>query len=225
MTNFKNIPKEEKPRERFIKNGPYYISNEDLLSIILKTGTKNKSVQEVSIEILSKLKNITDLNKLSYNDLIKIKGIGSTKAITFLAIIELSKRIHNYDQIKKINIKNTYDIVNHFYNHFNDIKQEEFHIIYLDNKNNIINDKLLFIGTVNMSIVHPREIFKNAYLLSASKIICIHNHPSGDSTPSKEDHNITLKIKELSIIHDIKLLDHIIIGDNNYYSFYENKKI
>lgn len=225
MTNFKNIPQEEKPRERFLKNGVNNINNAELLSIILKTGTKNKSVQELSIEILSKIKNISELKKLSYNDLITVKGIGPTKAIELLSSIELGKRIYSYKNIKKININNVYDIVNYFYDKFVDIKQEEFHILYLDSKNNLLSDKLLFLGTVNMSIVHPREVFKNAYLLSASKMICIHNHPSGDSTPSKEDINLTLKIKELSIIHDIKLLDHIIIGCNNYYSFYENNKI
>ena len=101
-------------------------------------------------------------------------------------------------------------------------KQEEFYCVYLDTKNNFIDKKCLFVGTIDNATVHPREIFKEAYLLSASKIICVHNHPSGDVIPSKADINLTRKIAEIGFIHGILLIDHIIVGDNNYYSFHEN---
>ena len=103
-----------------------------------------------------------------------------------------------------------------------DKKQEYFYCVYMDTKQKYIDKKCLFIGTINTSTVHPREIFKEAYLLSASKIICVHNHPSGDATPSKADINLTRKIKEISIIHGIELIDHIIIGNGNYYSFHDD---
>ena len=104
-------------------------------------------------------------------------------------------------------------------------KQEHFYCIYLDAQKKIIRDKLLFIGTLNQSLVHPREIFKEAYLLSATYIICIHNHPSGDASPSSNDIQLTKKVKEIGDIHGIGILDHIIIGDNNYYSFYEDNNL
>ena len=106
-----------------------------------------------------------------------------------------------------------------------DKNQEYFYCVYLDTSKKVISDKLLFIGTINYSLVHPREVFKEAYLNGASAIICIHNHPSGDVSPSKEDILLTIKIKEIGIIHGINLIDHVIIGDNSYYSFYDNGQI
>ena len=221
---FKDLPKNELPRERFMKYGVENLSNEELLSIILKTGTKDIPVNAVSLEILSNIKDITELKDMKINNLISIKGVGQVKAITLLASIELGRRIYNFNNnLKKYNIKNPIDIISYFNELLKDKKQEEFYVLYLDNKNNIIENKKLFVGTLNKSIVHPREIFKEAYILSSASIVCVHNHPSGNVTPSKEDISLTRKIHEIALIHEIKLLDHIIVGDNNYFSFYENK--
>ena len=226
MINFKELPNTEKPRERLVNKGKESLSNEELLSIILKTGTKDKSVKEVSFELLNLVKDIRNLKDVSIKTLTNIKGIGKVKAIELLAVIELGKRI--YEEVNDndlISCTNPVNIINYFNYLFKDKKQEEFYVIFLDNKKKYISKKLLFVGSINYSIVHPREIFKEAYLYSASSIICIHNHPSGDPYPSKEDDNITIKIKEIGLIHGISLIDHIIIGKNNYYSYYENKKI
>ena len=226
MINFKELPNTEKPRERLVNKGKENLSNEELLSIILKTGTKDKSVKEVSFELLNLVKDIRNLKDVSIKTLTNIKGIGKVKAIELLAVIELGKRI--YEEVNDndlISCTNPVNIINYFNYLFKDKKQEEFYVIFLDNKKKYISKKLLFVGSINYSIVHPREIFKEAYLYSASSIICIHNHPSGDPYPSKEDDNITIKIKEIGLIHGISLIDHIIIGKNNYYSYYENKKI
>lgn len=226
MINFKELPNTEKPRERLVNKGKENLSNEELLSIILKTGTKDKSVKEVSYELLNLVKDIRNLKDVSINTLTNIKGIGKVKAIELLAVIELGKRI--YEEVNDndlISCTSPVNIINYFNYLFKDKKQEEFYVIFLDNKKKYISKKLLFVGSINYSIVHPREIFKEAYLYSASSIICIHNHPSGDPYPSKEDDNITIKIKEIGLIHGISLIDHIIIGKNNYYSYYENKKI
>lgn len=221
---FKDLPKNELPRERFMKYGVENLSNEELLSIILKTGTKDIPVNAVSLEILSNIKDITKLKDMKINNLTSIKGVGQVKAITLLASIELGRRIYNFNNhLKKYNIKNPIDIISYFNELLKDKKQEEFYVLYLDNKNNIIENKKLFVGTLNKSIVHPREIFKEAYVLSSASIVCVHNHPSGNVTPSKEDISLTRKIHEIALIHEIKLLDHIIVGDNNYFSFYENK--
>ena len=122
-------------------------------------------------------------------------------------------------------LTNPKSIINYFNNLFNGIKQELFYVIYLDNQKKYIDKKLLFKGTVNYSLVHPREIFKEAYMLSASYIICIHNHPSGNATPSSNDIELTERIKNIGNLHGIILIDHIIIGKNNYYSFYEDNNL
>ncbi len=226
MIKFKELPNTEKPRERLVNKGKESLSNEELLSIIFKTGTKNISVKEVSCELLNLVKDIRNLKDVSINTLTSIKGIGKVKAIEILAVIELGKRIYaEVNDTDLINCTSPINIINYFNYLFKDKKQEEFYVIFLDNKKKYISKKLLFIGSINYSIVHPREIFKEAYLCSASFIICLHNHPSGDSYPSKEDDNITRKIKEIGLIHGIPLIDHIIIGKNNYYSYFENEKI
>ena len=224
MTTFKKIPNEEKPRERLLVYGANNLSNEELLMIILKSGTKKKSVKDIAIDVLASINNIKDFNNLTINQLEKIEGIGKVKAIELAAIIEFSKRITKRISEKDMILCTSPEtIINYFNDYFKNKKQEEFICIYLDNKKKYINKKKLFVGTINSSIVHPREIFKEAYLLSASFIICIHNHPSGDSTPSKEDIVLTYKIKELGELHAIPLVDHLIIGNDSYFSFYENK--
>ena len=226
MIKFKELPNTEKPRERLVNKGKESLSNEELLSIIFKTGTKNISVKEVSCELLNLVKDIRSLKDVSINTLTSIKGIGKVKAIELLAVIELGKRIYaEVNDNDLINCTSPINIINYFNYLFKDKKQEEFYVLYLDNKKKYISKKLLFVGSINYSIVHPREIFKEAYLCSASFIICLHNHPSGDSYPSKEDDNITRKIKEIGLIHGIPLIDHIIIGKNNYYSYFEKEKI
>lgn len=222
----KDLPSNEKPRERFIKYGKENISNSELIEIILKTGTKKNSIKEISHNILTSVNNINELKNIEINSLLNIDGVTKIKAIELIAAIELGRRVYfenYYDDM--VYLTNPNNIINYFSNLFKDIKQEYFYVIYLDNQKKYISKKLLFKGTVNYSLVHPREIFKEAYLLSASYIICIHNHPSGDSTPSKNDILITNKINDISIIHGIGFLDHIIIGGGNYYSFYENNKL
>lgn len=224
--NFKNIPEEEKPRERLLKYGVKNLSNEELLAIILKTGSKKYNVKEVSNNILCSVKNIRDLKNLRINSLIDIDGVGKVKAIELIAAIELGRRVYEENDYNElISLNNSNAIIKYFNNLFKNKKQEYFYVVYLDSKNKFIDKKLLFKGILNKSLVHPRDIFKEAYLLSACNFICIHNHPSGDATPSSEDINITNNLKQLGIIHGISLLDHIIIGKNNYYSFYENNNL
>jgi DNA repair protein RadC len=222
----KNIPQSERPRERLLKYGSEKLSNEELLSIILKTGTKKQSVKEISTILLSKINNIQNLKDISINSLMEIEGIGEVKAIELKAVIELGKRIYqdvSYEEVIKCTSPS--NIIGYFNYLLKDKKQEEFYVLYLDKKKKLLGNKKLFVGTIDSSLSHPREIFKEAYLLSSSYIICIHNHPSGDATPSVEDEEFTRKIQEIGIIHGIPLLDHLIIGNDNYFSFYENNYI
>ena len=226
MIKFKDIPVEERPRERLVNYGVDSLSNEELLMIILKTGTKNLSVKELSLNLLKSCVGINNLKNMSLNKLMKIEGIGKVKAIELVAIIELSRRMNQSVSINDvIYCTNPSNIINYFNYLFKDKKQEEFYVIYLDNKKKYIDKKKLFMGSINSSVTHPREIFKYAYLLSSSYIICIHNHPSGDATPSNEDIVVTEHIRDIGNIHGIYLVDHIIVGDNNYYSFYEDNNI
>lgn len=222
----KDIPISERPRERLLKYGPSSLSNEELLSIILKTGTKNKSVRILAIELLKEINNIKDLNDITINRLVSIKGIGITKAIEVLSSIELGKRIYlDNEELKMIKMTNPQTVFQYTKYLFQNKKQEHFYCLYFDTKQKLIEKKLLFIGTINKSIVHPREVFKYAYLLSASSIVCIHNHPSNDLIPSKEDILLTDALVNIGYIQNIPILDHIIVGNYNYYSFNEHNKI
>ena len=223
MIEFKNIPDEDKPRERLYCYGSECLTNAELISIIIKTGSKNNSVLEVSLKLLESIKDIDKLKEIGINSLMKIDGIGKVKAIELKAALELGRRVYsNNTNIDKIDLNSSCAIYEYFVSIFKDKKQEYFYCIYVDTKGRYIDKKCLFIGTINDSVVHPREVFKEAYLLSASGIICIHNHPSGDVNPSREDKVITLKLKEVGLIHGIKIIDHIIIGSNSYFSFFDN---
>lgn len=221
MINFKNIPESDKPRERLYQYGSENLSDEELISIILKTGTKGISVKEVSLKLLENVGDIRKLKDIGINTLMGINGIGRVKAIEIKAAIELGRRIYiENNKLSGVILNNSLKIYEYFKDLVGNKKQEYFYTVYVDTKGRYIDKKCLFVGTINNSIVHPREIFKEAYLLSANGIICIHNHPSGDPTPSKEDVMITRKIKEIAMIHGIRLVDHLIVGVNSYYSFY-----
>ena len=218
----KEMYENDKPRERLKKYGSKFLSNEELISIILRCGTKNLSVKELSSNILKNKTNLKELEDYTLGSLTKIKGMGEVKAITLLATIELGRRIYflkeEKDHIKLNNTSLVYEMFKYkFINKF----QEEFIVIFLDTKKNLITYETLFMGTVNQSVVHPREIFKRAYLNSASSIICLHNHPTGEVIPSQSDILLTKNIKEIGSILLIPLLDHMIIGNNSYYSFLE----
>lgn len=226
MIKFKNLPDSDKPRERLFIYGSDSLSNEELISIILKTGTKGRSVKEVSLKLLECIGDITKIKDMGINSLMKIDGIGKVKAIELKAALELGKRVYlNNMDFDNVSFTSADKIFEYFNKILFDKKQEYFYCVYVDTKGKYIDKKCLFVGTINSSIVHPREIFKEAYLVSANGIICVHNHPSGDVTPSKEDINLTKRIKEISIIHGIKLIDHIIVGREGYFSFYENNML
>ena len=221
----KDLPVNERPRERLIHYGRESISNEDLLAIIIKTGTKNNSVKDISCEVLKRINNLTNLENISINTFKDIKGLGTIKTIEIIAAIELGRRIFLERNNRNNVIYDNPDIIykDNIYL-FKNKKQEYFYCLYLDNRNKLIERKLLFMGTINKSIVHPREIFKEAYLTSSSKIICMHNHPSGDIKPSIEDINLTKSLVTIGKLQGIEVIDHLIIGDNDYYSFYKEKE-
>lgn len=218
----KDIPKDERPRERLINFGVSKLNNEELISILLKTGSKNNSAKDLAISLLKEVGGVNKLSEVNYQFLRKIKGIGDAKACSILTAIELGKRIKEADNnIYSLQITNASLVFKYFNNLFYKKKQECFYCVYLDNRKKVIEVKLLFMGTLNQSLVHPREIFKEALLLSSSSIICVHNHPSGFIEPSSDDIGLTNRLVQIGMIMGIKVIDHIIVGDNKYYSFME----
>ena len=215
----KDLPELEKPREKFKRYGLEYLTDEDLIAIILRCGTKNLSVKDLAIEIKH---NYPDLNEITLKDLKNINGMGEVKAITLLSAIELGKRAMLQGDEKLMKFDKAEVIYNYFKNKMIFLKQERLIALFLDNKMKMINYKTIFMGTINASITHPREIFKEAFLASAVYIVLIHNHPSGDTTPSLADIDFTKQVYETSKIVGIPILDHLIIGKHDYYSFYDN---
>lgn len=217
-SQFKNIPLNERPREKAINSGVQTLSNEELLAIILKCGTKGISVLELAKDILKKYYTFNNILNCNYEELMEIKGINKAKAIELLAIMEIAKRI----QKNKINalksISSPEDIYNNFSVLLKEEKQENFMVIFLNIKSHIIKYETLFVGGVSSSIIDVNFILRKAINCGASKIICLHNHPSGDPTPSSQDIMVTKKIYLHADMLDIKLMDHIIIGKNSYVS-------
>lgn len=219
----KQIPESERPREKILKYGKENLSDSELLALILKTGTKSENALELALNILKEIGKLENLRVINYESLLKIKGIGRVKAIELLALTELSKRIYCDKTTLKKERYQTPEIIYEMNKYlFLDLKQEHFYCLYLNSKKELIERKLLFMGTLNKSVVHPREVFKEAYNLSASSIICLHNHPSGDPTPSSDDVMFTNNLMKIGRLNQIPIIDHIIIGDNSYYSFYEH---
>lgn len=217
----KDMPITELPRERLLNVGESNLTNEELLSIILRTGTKDNSVKEISNNILNSINSINDLNNIDINELSKIKGVGLVKAISIKASIELGKRVSNIE-VKNMMMLNNSDIVHDtFKNMFIGLKQEKLIAVYLDNKKRLISYKVITIGTIDETICHPRDVIKNAIKCNASGIILIHNHPSMDINPSRADIEMTNRLIESCSIVGIPLLDHLITNTKTYYSFFK----
>ena len=221
----KNWIKEERPREMLIKYGEKNLSLSKLLSIILRTGKEGESAEELAKKILNKYKSLREIDSVSIDELCKIEGIGLAKAAQIKASFEIGKRLMKETSSEKKKIKSPDDIIDfvseYYGSYLRDVKKEFFNIILLDIKNKVIDSIELSKGSINASVVDPKEVIKEATLKSASSIILVHNHPSGDTEPSTDDINITKKIKEACDIVGIKVLDHIIIGKNkeDYTSF------
>jgi len=216
----KDIVKESRPRERFLSVGPESLSDAELLALILRTGTVGENVTDMSNRLIKEF-GLKELFDCSVEELKKIKGIGEGKAIQLLAIKEIVKRKNSMrDTVEKI--KSARDVFNLFKEETRNHSKEHFFTVLLDTKNKIMKIEEVSIGILDATIIHPREIFKEAIKSSASRIILVHNHPSGDPTPSEEDISITKKLISAGEIIGIEVLDHVIIGKEGYYSYCED---
>ncbi|MCM3021885.1 RadC family protein [Heyndrickxia ginsengihumi] len=216
-----DFPIEDRPRERFIQYGATSLSNQELLAILLRTGTKKESVIQLANRLLQYFEGLNLLKDASIEEMTAIKGIGTAKAVQVLAAIELGRRISNLKYNDRYVIRSPQDGANYVMNDMRFLTQEHFVCLYLNVKNQVIHQQTIFIGSLNASIVHPREVFKEAFRRSAASIICFHNHPSGDPSPSREDIEVTKRLVECGKIMGIEVLDHMIIGDKKYISLKE----
>lgn len=220
----KELPLTERPYEKCEKYGASYLSDAELLAVIIKTGHKNVRSIDLAHHILnfsSANKGIIGLNYMSMNDLMSIKGIGKVKAIQILCVTELTKRMAkatNQDGLKLLSPK---AVADYYMQDMRHMTTEQVLVVFIDSKSKVLGDMVISTGTVNSSIVAPREIFLNALRHQATYIIMLHNHPSGDPTPSKEDVITTKRIQEAGRLIGIRLMDHVIIGDNKYISLKE----
>lgn len=217
----RDVPKEERPRERLIKYGESHLSNQELLAILLGSGTQNESVMDLSNRVLMHFEGLKLLSDATIEELTSIKGIGNAKGIIILAALELGRRINRYKPEEKYIIRSPEDGADYVMEEMRNLNQEHLVVLFLNTKNQIIHRQTIFIGSLNASIVHPREIFREAVKRSAASIICAHNHPSGDPSPSKEDIHVTRRLVEAGKIMGIELLDHLVIGNNSFTSLKE----
>jgi len=218
----KDISLENRPRERLEKQGAVTLSDAELLGVILKTGNKEENVIDMSNRLISKY-GVSKLSSCSLRELQEIKGIGKAKASQILALFEFNKR-HNLAKQNGKPIKSAKDVFEYCHPKVNGADKEHFMILHLDTRKRVIKDEIVSVGTLNSSLIHPREVFKSAIKESANSIILVHNHPSGEPDPSNEDEDITEKIFDAGELLNIQVLDHVIIGDNKYYSFKEKFK-
>jgi len=215
----REIAPEQRPRERLKANGIENLNDAEILAMILQNGSFGENVIDLSHRLINTF-GLEKLKTLSLQELMKIKGIGLAKAAKLIASFELSKRVNSGKICEKV-VSNAADIASHYMEKLKDKKKEYFIAVFLDSKNKIIKDEVISIGTLNSSLVHPREVFKEAIKCSANAIILVHNHPSGDCEASDTDINISNRLKDVGTLIDIKIIDHIIITKTKYNSIFD----
>lgn len=221
----KQLNEKERPREKALLNGIKSLSNRELIALLLRSGTREKSALEVADELLCTFETMGDLGSSSIHDVMHIKGIKEAKAVELLAAFEIGKRIALDDIQEKVQIGKPEDVVDWLQQEIGFCNQECFYVIFLNQKNQIQSYKQMFTGTLTNASVHPREIFKEAMRLGCARIMVAHNHPSGDPTPSNADIELTNHIVESGKMVAIPLMDHIIVARNAYISFRQMRLI
>jgi DNA repair protein RadC len=211
----------DRPRERLIRQGAKSLSNQELLAILLGTGTRQESVLTVANRVLLTFEKLHNLKHATLQEMKDIKGIGEVKAVLLLAAIELGRRLASKELEERYTIRSPEDAASFLMQDMTSLTQEHFVCLFLNVKNQVLHKQTIFVGSLNASIVHPREIYREAVKRSAAAIICSHNHPSGVPTPSPEDIEVTNRLLEAGKIIGVDLLDHVIIGDHQFISMKE----
>ena len=209
------------PRERLAKEGVEALSNQELLAILLRTGTRQASVFEIAQKVLSNLSSLTDLKKMTLQELQSLSGIGRVKAIELQAMIELGHRIHKHETLEMESILSSQKLAKKMQQELGHKKQEHLVALYLNTQNQIIHQQTIFIGSATRSIAEPREILHYAIKHMATSLILVHNHPSGAVSPSRNDDQVTKLVKDACELMGIVLLDHLIVSHSSYFSYRE----
>jgi DNA repair protein RadC len=220
----KELPTSERPYEKCERFGAGALSDAELLAVILRTGTRNQRVIDLAVNILNyspAKPGLKGLNYLTMKELTKIKGVGRVKAIELLCLTELTKRMAKEIHQDSLKLITPQSVADYYMQDMRHLTREQVLLVMLDSKNKILKDMIISEGTVNTSIMPTREVFVHAVKYEAVNIILLHNHPSGDPTPSTEDIRVTKKLSEAGNLIGITLMDHIIIGDNRYISLKE----
>ncbi|SFS95916.1 RadC family protein [Marininema halotolerans] len=217
----RDLPAEDRPRERLMKRGASSLSTQELVAILLRTGTKSESVVSLAQRILIQCNGLRGMASADYRDLVRVHGVGVAKALQIIAGIELGRRVSRVAPEEHVGIHTPKDAAEYVMDELSRLTQEHFVCLFLNTKNRVIDKQCLFVGTLNSSVVHPREVYREAIRRSCAGVICLHNHPSGDPTPSREDIHVTERLYEAGRIVGIELLDHIIIGDQCFVSLKE----
>lgn len=222
QTNIQLIPMDGRPRERMMDYGPKALADHELLAILLRTGTRDKNVVALALEVLKETDDLYNLRHVSMQELMKIPGIGRVKATEIVAAIEFGRRVAHTNQVKEGTVMSSSWVGNYLMNEMSDLKQENVLALYLNTKNEIIKKETIFVGSLSSSIAHPREIFKGAVRYSAARIILAHNHPSGNTEPSEADFNFTRRVVDAGELMGIEVIDHVIVGEDAYLSLREH---
>ncbi|TDX87014.1 RadC family protein [Epilithonimonas xixisoli] len=218
--NLKSLAEDDRPREKFLLKGKSAVSDSELLAIIMGSGNREESAVELARRILNSVENNWHrLSQLSIKDLMKFKGVGEAKAISIATALEIGNRKSQQEVLERQQISSSKDVFEVLQPHLSDLSTEEFWAVFLNHQNKILYKTCLFRGGIASSVADVRVIFKLALEHFSTRIIVAHNHPAGSLKPSKEDINITQKIKDAGKLLDIDLLDHLILTQNNYYSF------
>ncbi len=222
----KKLPYLEQPREKILNHGVDVLSTSELLAVLLRTGTRHHNAIDLGNILMRKCgEDLTELSSITLEELCLIDGIGESKACQILAAIELGKRLKQSPLVRKTKITSPNDVVAFFSAELSSERVEKFIAVFLNTKNEMLAWEVISIGSLNASIVHPREVFNRAIKRSAASILAVHNHPSGHVEPSREDINITKRLSEVGQIVGIPMVDHIIIGKDKYYSFKEQNQL
>lgn len=217
----REIPNEDRPRERLLQLGAEALSNTELIAILLRTGTLSESAVRLAGKVLSAAGGLRNMVDLSIEQLVGIRGIGQAKAIQLQAGIELGRRLSRSGLQDSPAIQSPKDAADLIMDELRYLQKEHFMVLFLNTKNRVVAKETLSIGSLNASIVHPREVFRSAIKRSSASIICAHNHPSGDPTPSPEDIEVTRRLSEAGKLIGIELLDHLIVADRHFVSLKE----
>ena len=216
-----DLPRQERPRERLQKFGAEALSAQELLALVIGRGIPKKSVMNIAQELLARFGNVKAIGQATIEELSQIKGIGLAKAAQIKASFELGRREELEPELKNFDIKDPESVVKAIRASIKDKAKEHFKLILLNPRNKIIGISTISIGTLNASLVHPREVFKDAIMHTAASVVLAHNHPSGDPEPSEDDITITKRLIEAGKILGIEVMDHIIIAKNGFFSFKE----